>query len=117
MVFLSLFVALTMALGWAAVAQAQEGPAENEYGNPAGSGGRAIQAADIGAGNGGGGNGGGGNGGGGNGGGGGDGDGRVAAVTGRLPSTGGALLPFAALGILALSSAGLLALRREGQSR
>ena len=103
LVLVSVLLVLTMTLSWAAVAQAQ-GPAGDEYGDQAAPGVRAIAAATIGGdGAGGGGTSGGDTGGGG---------GVVEALT-MLPETGGALLPFVAFGVFALSSAGLLVLRQR----
>jgi LPXTG-motif cell wall-anchored protein len=94
---LSLILMLVLVLSWAAVAQAQD-PFAAQYGNPAAAGEAAIMSAGV------------------SGGGGGT-QAAAGVPTGILPSTGGSLLPFVALGLLALSSAGLLAIRRTSSNQ
>ena len=112
-------LSLMLTLSWTAIAQAQEGPSPDQYGDRAESGVAAINSADV-------------NSNGGSGSGTGSGSGQAGllgvlsstgtdpgsgqtGIVGVLPSTGGSLLPFVALGVFGLSAAGLLALRRHGR--
>lgn len=96
-----LLLTLTLSLGlmWAGAAYAQD-PAGDQYGSQVASGEAAIASADSAS------------------------TAKTAAqpasggiTMGILPLTGGPLLPFVALGVLGLSTFGLLALRRSGDRR
>lgn len=94
-----LALALSLGLIWAGVAHAQDSFGD-QYGSPVDSGEAAIESTDSAA------------------------TATAAATsasggitTGVLPLTGGPLLPFVALGMLSLSTIGLLAFRRSGRQR
>jgi hypothetical protein len=127
-------LSVMLTLSWTAVAQAQDGPSPDQYGDRAESGVSAIDSADVNSNSNTGGTGNsntGGTGNSDNGTGTGSGSGQAgvlgvlsstgtdpgsgqAGILGVLPSTGGSLFPFVALGVFGLSAAGLLALRRHG---
>jgi hypothetical protein len=119
-------LSVMLTLSWTAVAQAQDGPSPDQYGDRAESGVSAIDSADVNSNSN---TGGTGNSDNGTGTGSGSGQAGVlgvlsstgtdpgsgqAGILGVLPSTGGSLFPFVALGVFGLSAAGLLALRRHG---
>lgn len=89
--FLILALVTTLFVGWSATANAQTS-FDSQYGDPIASGQEAIEssgaASETGA----------------------------AAVAGVLPDTGGSMFFFLALGVLALSSTGLLVLRHNSRA-
>ena len=93
---LVLALAMALVLGWSATANAQTS-SDSQYGDPMSSGQEAIESSSTASGSGA------------------ASDPGSVAAAGVLPDTGGSVLPFLALGTLALSSTGLLMLRHNSR--